>query len=367
MHLKMLSLALIVFMGCGDDTDFTATDGDDDQQVGSASLSVMTRNLYLGGDISDALQPGCEGLLVLGCLAGIYNDVQTSDIPGRMAAVADEIMEHEPDLVGLQEVATFFIQDPGDQLPGQDGTQATDVAFNLLELLEAELLNRGLAYSVAATNVNIDTEVPSSEDNVNFIDLRLVDSDVILVKDGIEVNETVGGNFEASQQFGVSGFDINIVRGYSAASVTVDDIDMWFVNSHLEVGGPFVQTQIDQATELLTALSVLSGPMMVVGDFNSNPTNDGAGGEAYSLLTAEYNDMWDEQAMPDGNTCCQDGDLRNPESDLSSRIDLILADEDFSTDAIERVGIDPGNRVGDELLWPSDHAGVVADLIFSNE
>ena len=74
-----------------------------------------------------------------------------------------------------------------------------------------------------------------------------------------------------------------------------------------------------------------------------------------------------------GYTCCQNPDLRNPAS-LSKRIDFIFvrnssapgaAAIDTEADDAFTVGDLPSDRVttvDGSLLWPSDHAGVGADL-----
>jgi hypothetical protein len=66
-----------------------------------------------------------------------------------------------------------------------------------------------------------------------------------------------------------------------------------------------------------------------------------------------------------GDTCCQDADLLNDASDLTSRIDLILYDGAVEPLMGEVVGDEPADRI-DSGLWPSDHAGVVATLRIEN-
>jgi endonuclease/exonuclease/phosphatase family metal-dependent hydrolase len=101
--------------------------------------------------------------------------------------------------------------------------------------------------------------------------------------------------------------------------------------------------------------------VIIAGDFNAGP-----GATTYRLLTdAGLDDAW-AQARPgeSGPTCCQDDDLRNERSRLSSRIDLILFDaDDFDATAAERVGHGRADRTSTGL-WPSDHAGLVARLRF---
>ena len=70
-----------------------------------------------------------------------------------------------------------------------------------------------------------------------------------------------------------------------------------------------------------------------------------------------------------GLTCCEPPDLSNPLPLLSRRIDYVFArgfeDPDGALlGTIDVVGNQPGDRVQGPayLIWPSDHAGVVASL-----
>ncbi len=75
--------------------------------------------------------------------------------------------------------------------------------------------------------------------------------------------------------------------------------------------------------------------------------------------------------MKTKEACCQEETLDNAESNLDHRIDLILVRNDlgylpFSLVEIINVlvlGDDPLDRTDtDPPLWPSDHAGVAAEL-----
>jgi hypothetical protein len=85
------------------------------------------------------------------------------------------------------------------------------------------------------------------------------------------------------------------------------------------------------------------------------------------ITGAGFVDAWAEKRPhEDGFTCCQDPALRNPESQLSERVDLVFwrGPKQHGNAGIvggvhvTRVGVDPAKRING--LWPSDHAGVVA-------
>ncbi len=54
--------------------------------------------------------------------------------------------------------------------------------------------------------------------------------------------------------------------------------------------------------------------------------------------------------------------MSDPSATLDSRIDLVLHDEKVTAKSAEIVGEEPSDRTASGL-WPSDHAGVVAELI----
>src|SRR3954447_3807844 len=68
------------------------------------SVTVMTRNLYLGSDLTPALAAQSP-LAFLGAVAQIWGNVLAADFPTRAGALADEVGANHPDLIGLEEVS----------------------------------------------------------------------------------------------------------------------------------------------------------------------------------------------------------------------------------------------------------------------
>jgi hypothetical protein len=62
--------------------------------------------------------------------------------------------------------------------------------------------------------------------------------------------------------------------------------------------------------------------------------------------------------MP-GFTCCTD--IAAPASGANERIDIVFHRGGVTAESVEIVGADPTKRTA-MGLWPSDHAGVVANL-----
>ncbi|NNF59559.1 MAG: endonuclease [Rhodothermaceae bacterium] len=329
------------------------------------SVTVMTRNLYLGGDLFLLLQAQ-DATQVPALVQQLYfGSVVTSDIPARMAAVADEIEANDPDLVGLQEVTLYRTQSPSDYVTGTTAPNATTVSFDFLQILLDALADRGLNYTVVATNENADVELPATANGTSFTDIRLTDRDVILARSGLTTSNVTEQNFAINASIPIGGTDFEFTRGYSTAEVMKEGVSFTFGNAHLEVGGPAAVAQAAQARALVAALGD-TNPLILLGDFNSGPDNTGADLEAYNALTGAFSDAWSVfRPNDDGPTCCEAADLRNDTSELDTRIDLVLYDGDITPTAIGRVGEEPADQTPSGL-WPSDHAGVVATLTVRN-
>src|SRR5687767_5501068 len=76
------------------------------------SLRVMTRNLYLGADLTPALDPRNDPAAFLAAVRSIYAEKQATDFDARAKAIAQEIDRTGPDLIGLQEVSRWETSGP---------------------------------------------------------------------------------------------------------------------------------------------------------------------------------------------------------------------------------------------------------------
>lgn len=324
---------------------------------------VMTRNLYLGGDIGLAIGASDPQALTVAA-ADIYLSVVSTDFNIRAAQIAEEIESASPDLIGLQEVALWESGDFGDTAP------ADTVEFDYLEILLDALADLGLGYSPAVVQNNFSAEVPASFSSGGFPvlrDVRLTQRNVILVKDGISYANVQSEHFETNQVYpnigGIPGNDLVDMRGWVSIDVEMASKNRHyrFVNTHLE---SFVAPVRDiQAQELVDGPLSTNLKVVAVGDFNSPPTGPESG--AYQILTRANNgkmrDAWvGANGSDPGFTCCQAANLKNSTDETDTRIDLILT----KTPAIRSLeasltGTSPPSPGG---LWNSDHHGVVARL-----
>jgi endonuclease/exonuclease/phosphatase family metal-dependent hydrolase len=340
--------------------------GGDDEARPRTPVKVMTRNLFLGGDVFGVVGDVLRNPTMTPALASLppqvetfWKSVQASDPAGRMELVAQEIAEAAPDLVGLQEVELFRLQAASDFDPQRPSPNATEPAVDFLALLRAALDRRGARYAVALETPHTDVELPGIDAEGRRYDLRMTDRDVILVREGVETKNARGRSFDNRFEYRLDAVPIRVVRGYGLVEVAVRGARFTFGNSHLEVGGDLRLFQEAQARELAAVLRTVRGPLVLVGDFNS--AADGPETTlSYAVLTERLRDAHrDLPAPPPSLTCCSG--LRAATFAAEARIDLVLYRGPFRATATATVGTDPARRTAGGL-WPSDHAGVVTTL-----
>ena len=318
-------------------------------------LTVMTYNVYVGSSAEPLLQVSDLGQ-VPGEVATMYNNVIKSDFPSRAVAIAKSIKTYQPHLIGLQEISLIRKQIPGDVLLGNP-VSAEEITLDYLQILMDALAAEGLGYHVAATIENIDVEMPMVM-GADLIDVRLTDYDVILSRDDVEISRPTSENY--SSTLTIDMLFLEVKRGYAAVDATVSGVTYRFVNTHLEAfAEPF---RIAQTQELLDILADETLPVIMLGDFNTRAPN----GTAYQMiLDGGYVDLWQMDSEGSGNTCCQDDDLLNELTDNTVRIDHIYVRNFGHPTSVVTHTV--GDKSEDRLslgLWPSDHAGVVAEISF---
>jgi endonuclease/exonuclease/phosphatase family metal-dependent hydrolase len=341
-------------------------------------VSTMTRNVYLGANLTPAI--GAESLDELVAANGqILREVTLNDFPTRAKGLAQEILAVKPDLVGLQEVALWRTGPPS-LAPLQTGPSATTVRYDYLQLL-LDQLNKGPdRYEVVVVQNEFDLEAPADENEVAGdgpaiqgipdaeINGRLTMRDVILARTsgGVHTANPQSANFKTLLPVEILGAKLPIARGWTATDAKVRGSGWFrFVNTHLEAFEPNIRAA--QAAELVAPGGPATGslPVVLVGDLNSDDdTVTGDDRLAYNLLLSAG---FVELSTADPLSCCLESSL------LAEGAGGSVADFDHQVDHImtndpQRVSLEDSGVTG--LLpvngfWSSDHAGVFSTLRFA--
>lgn len=336
--------------------------------------NVMTRNLYLGADLTPAiLAPTLPAFVAAN--GQILREVTANNFPVRAKGLAAEILKAKPDLVGLQEVALWRTAPVNFEVLTK-GPSATTVRYDYLAELLAQLNKGPDRYEVVVVQNEFDLEAPGDEDGNPEtgpfgadINGRLTMRDVILARRGagVDTKNPQSANFATNLVVPVAGVPVTVKRGWTATDARVRGTGWFrFVNTHLEAFQPLVRQA--QAAELVapTGPATSDLPVVLLGDLNSDDdTVEGADRLAYETLLAAG---MVERSTDDPLSCCLKSSLLEvgkggSEADFDHQVDHIMTrDPEVVTLKDSGVsGIQPVNG-----FWNSDHAGLFSALLFDD-
>jgi endonuclease/exonuclease/phosphatase family metal-dependent hydrolase len=315
----------------------------------ATDVTVMTRNIFLGGDILRPVSGRTQAEFEQGATA-LWNEVKSTNFPARAPLLAKEIDQHSPDLIGLQEVS-LWRRSPNGVKDGAT-TRSTMVEYDFLKILQRALNRRGLRYRVAVKQQEADIEAPTS---LGY-DMRLTMFDVILAKRGIRTSNPRGDNYNAKLTVPTVVGTFEVLRGWTSVDANVDGNRFRFVNTHLEAFGH------DQRTAQAKELVARGGPtrtrlpVILLGDMNSDDSYRDAQRDAFmALLGAGFKD-----SGPRAQNCCYN-DLFKGTPRFDHKVDQILTKPRLRLVDSDITGNDRRNRARNGL-YPSDHGGAVSVL-----
>lgn len=326
----------------------STTMADDD-----GGIRVITQNMDEGTDFIE-LGAAHTPAEFVAAVTTTYNNILATKPAERAAAMAREIARQRADLVALQEASV---------LRTGTGGPATTVRSDFVQSLLDALAGLGQPYVAVAIVPGFDAQAPS----LLGFDVRATTQDAILVRADLLESELEVSNLQI-EQFGVSPAVVSPVgpvanpSGWAAIDVRVRGRSFRFVTTHLNAGSPAVR--MAQAGELLLTAANTSLPVIMAGDFNidADSSLDPSFPGYQAMINAGFTDAWQSKRAPDpGFTCCQAPNVLNPTSLLNQRIDLVLFRGPFGVADISLIGNQPADRTSSGL-WPSDHAGVAANL-----
>jgi endonuclease/exonuclease/phosphatase family metal-dependent hydrolase len=343
------------------------------------TVKVMTRNVYLGADLTPGVQAtSLQGLV--GAAGTILKQVDANDFPTRAKGLAAEIRTQAPDLVGLQEVALWRTA-PCTESPLPP--KATTVRYDYLKLLMKRL---GSRYRVAISEPEFDFEVYADTDANpatsapgcplgSEINGRLTMRDVILARRGVKTTGAKGANFKTLLAVRPGGVPVNVTRGWTRVDAKVPGVrKLRFVNTHLEAfdnqasnhestGADVGNGQIRaaQAKELFAPGGPATGklPVILVGDLNSDKATEVKPGDALAYK-AVRGAGFAERSTSKPLGCCLNASILTTAgggkaSDFDHKVDHVM------TNAPKRVKLVRSGVTGRAPVngfWDSDHAGL---------
>lgn len=339
------------------------------------TVKVMTRNLYLGADLTPAINATSTNDFI-DKNGQILRDVDTNNFPVRAKGLASEIRKTGPDLVGLQEVA-LWRTGPINLAAATGGKKtATTVHVDFLTELMDQLNKGRKRYRVVKVQREFDFEAPADYNGIpgdgnapginsdGELDGRLTMRDVILAKvgAGVRTRNSQSARFKTLYTPVISNIPVTVQRGWLSTDARVRQ-GKWFrfVDTHLEAfGAPEIRE--DQARELLAKGGPLrSGrmPAVLVGDLNSDDRTVSAD-DALAFDALKKGGMV-ERGVTGKVTWGVDAGIitAGAPTDWSQRIDHVMTNRPRSVKRLAAglTGTRPVNG-----YWDSDHRGVWAKL-----
>lgn len=249
-------------------------------QASESEFKVMTRNLYLGADVAIAMEllpdfPAATQFM--------WDQMRQTDFEKRSKLFVQEIKTEDPDVIGLQEATKWYCK---------TGVFSKPVTvFDFVEILISDLSSAGLTYEIARSGenkaVNVGFEIApiplltSAQDDELFSTLFGQSSaycgfeiaDVLLVKKSLSSEILAVGTTEYEAKYTIIPTVMSIYRGYSWADIKINKKPIRFVTTHLESSfspdkKPVAKIQADQ---LIADLADTKIPVVLLGDFNSDP------------------------------------------------------------------------------------------------
>ena len=363
-------------------------------------IKVMSRNLYLGADVGVALAkiPNMPAAAQF-----MWDQVQKTDFSKRKKILADQIRAESPDVIGIQEATIWYCKAKFWSKKTEvfnftkqflDATKAQGTEYVLAQKDGKTALNTG--YSIAAvpfvTMVN-DPETFQPLFGQDKAACGFEIADALAIRADLADKVLTVGNTEYEQTYTIVPTIMTIYRGYTWADIQIGNTPVRFVTTHLESlwDDNKVPNAAIQAQQLIKDLKETKMPVVVMGDFNSDPrdprmpANPNPGEQpvasdacpagtskcnAYLLMTeAGFTDSGPDPLLPENYTWGMNALLTGPDpvrlkvakqlgnyAGYTDRLDYVFVKNSIKVSAAGIVGSIAPNNLN------TDHAGVVATL-----
>jgi endonuclease/exonuclease/phosphatase family metal-dependent hydrolase len=360
----------------------------------------MTRNLYLGSDVGVAMDliPNLSAAAQF-----MWDQVKKTDFNKRAPKLAAEVIAKKPDVIGLQEATIWFCKKNLFSKRTEvfnftqqflDATKAQGTEYVLAQKEGKTALNTG--YSIAAVPFVTMVSDPETFQPLFGQDKAACGfeiADALAIRADLASKVLKVGNTEYEQTYTIVPTIMTIYRGYTWADIQIGNTPVRFVTTHLESlwDKNKVPNAAIQVQQLINDLKETKMPVVVMGDFNSDPRdprmpeNPNPGEQpvasdacpagtskcnAYLLMSeAGFVDAGPDPMLPENYTWGMNALLTGPDpvrlkvakqlgnnAGYTDRLDYVFMKNGVTASSVALVGATPPNNLN------TDHAGVVATL-----
>ena len=363
------------------------------------TVTVMSRNIYLGADVGVALEliPNMPAAAQF-----MWDQVNKNDFSKRSVALAKEIQSYKPDVIGLQEATIWYCK----KNAWSKKTEVFNFTDQLLQALGGDYVlasKDGTTAFNPGYSINPIPFVTMVKDPERFQKLFGQDKaacgfqigDALVIKKTIANQVIKVGNTEYEASYSIVPTLMTIYRGYTWADINIAGIPTRFITTHLESiwDENKVPNAAKQATQLINDVKETKMPLVIIGDFNSDPrdprpsnaANPGlqptaskecpAGDpkcSAYrSMREAGFDDAGPDSSDPTTYTWGMDALLDGPDPDRLNAAKGMGNEYGF-TDRLDYMftknGVDvmTSEIIGFKSPYATDHAGVFAEFAITN-
>ena len=249
-------------------------------QASDNQVTVLSRNLYLGADVGIALKlipdfPAAAQFM--------WSQVKANDFSKRAPKLAQEAISNNADVIGIQEATIWYCKKNAWSKKVEvlnftkqflAATKAQGSEYVLAQYEGKEAFNPG--YSIAAVPFLTMVNDPSTFQPLFGQDKAacgFVIGDALAIKKELAGNVLRVGNSEYEDTYSIVPTLMTIYRGYTWADITIGNQPVRFVTTHLESiwDEGKVPNAAKQAGQLVKDLQGTTMPVVVLGDFNSDP------------------------------------------------------------------------------------------------
>ena len=274
-------------------------------QAAEPTLTVMSRNIYLGANVGVALEliPNMPAAAQF-----MWDQVNKNDFSKRSIALAAEIKEYKPDVIGLQEATIWYCK----KNAWSKKTEVFNFTDQLLEALGGYYVlasKDGKTAFNPGYSINPIPFLTMVKDPTRFQKLFSQDKaacgfqigDALAIKKSLADQVIRVGNTEYEDSYSIVPTLMTIYRGYTWADINIANIPVRFVTTHLESiwDENKVPNSAKQANQLIADLKDTNMPLVVIGDFNADPRDPRSSSAANPGLQPTASDE-----CPAGNSKC---------------------------------------------------------------